>query len=306
MPDLHLNAVPLAASTAVSSDAPPIPPAVDSVSAPEPGAENQTLVEPLDTFLPRLERVARIPAPAAAQRLVAGRGPLPKRVSHRQFQTPLDVGQGSRGSCWAFAGVAALEAAYARINIRVDLSEQYLFHISKAHENHRSGGGINSLIGFQGSSDVVHHLKYWAVPLSSRVPYIDQPQLQALANAIPGTGGGLANAAGGTREQADWFEFDLRNIPLMGRWFAQYRVKDYGKKTNFSNDDIRNTLAAGFDVVVDVFDKINNGGHVLLIHGYDDDAQTFDIKNSQVLPGFATMKYWAIRSSRSSTTPCSG
>jgi hypothetical protein len=35
--------------------------------------------------------------------------------------------------------------------VRVDLSEQYLFHISKAHENHRTGGGINSLIGFQGS-----------------------------------------------------------------------------------------------------------------------------------------------------------
>ncbi len=43
--------------------------------------------------------------------------------------------------------------------------------------------------------------------------------------------------------------------------------------------------------MVDVQDKINNGGHVLLIHGYDDDAQAFDIKNSQGLPGFATMKY---------------
>ena len=290
MTDPHLEAVPLAPSPGLSDEAPPLPPAVEAPAVAVPRAAPAPLVEPMDAFRARLERVARIPESAAAAPAVA-RGVLPRRVSHRQFQTPLDVGQGSRGSCWAFAGVAALEAAYARTGVRVDLSEQYLFHLSKAHENQRNGGGVNSLIGFQGSSDIVHHLKYWAVPQSVNVPYIDQPQLQALADAIPGTGGGLANAAGGTREQADWFEFDLRNIPLMGRWFAQYRVKDFGKKTNFSNDDIRAVLAAGQDVVVDVFDKINNGGHVLLIHGYDDDAQTFDIKNSQALPGFATMKY---------------
>lgn len=290
MPDPHLNAVPLAPSAGIADDAPALPPAVEPLAAPASNAVERPLVEPLETFLPRLERVARIPARGIES--AASRAPLPRRVSHRQFQTPLDVSQGGRGSCWAFAGVAALEAAYARIGVRVDLSEQYLFHLSKAHENHRSGGGINSLIGFQGSSDIVHHLSYWAVPLSAHVPYIDQPQLQALANSIPGTGGGLANAAGGTREQADWFEFDLRNIPLMGRWFAQYRVRDFGKITNFNNNDIRTILAAGYDVVVDVNDKINNGGHVLLIHGYDDDAQTFDIKNSQsIANSFATMKY---------------
>ena len=177
------------------------------------------------------------------------------------------------------------------------LSEQYLFHISKAHENHVFGGGINSLIGFQGSSDIVHHLKYWAVPSRDLAEYIDQPLLQALANGIPPTRGGLANAAGGTREQADWFEYDLRHIPLMGRWFAKYRVKEFGKKTNFTNDDIRSTLAAGFDVVVDAVDKANNGGHVLLIYGYDDNAQTFSIKNSQGLPGFETLRYVTIRAS---------
>ena len=290
MSDPHLEAVPLQPSTDLPPEAPDISPALDPLPGPVADTATAPLVEPIDTFVPRLERVARIPAPTPPE-LTTIRAALPKSVSHRQFQTALDVSQGGRGSCWAFAGIAALEAAYARINVRVDLSEQYLFHISKAHENHRAGGGINSLIGFQGSSDVVHHLKYWAVPLSAHVPYIDQPQLQALANGIPRTGGGLANAAGGTREQADWFEYDLRNIPLMGRWFAQHRVKDFGKKTNFTNDDIRSTLAAGFDVVVDAFDKLNNGGHALLIYGYDDNSQTFAIKNSQGLPGFETMRY---------------
>ncbi len=218
-------------------------------------------------------------------------GALPRRVSHRQFQTKFVTSQQGRGSCWAFAGVAALEAAYARLRQPVGLSEQYLFHLSKAHENHRTGGGINSLIGFQGTSDIVHHLHYWALPERSAVPYADQPDLQALANAIPGTAGGLANAAGGTREQADWFEFDLRHVPLSGRWGARYRVQSFGFKTNYTVDDLRAVLNDGHDVVVDVFDKINNGGHALLIHGYNDDTQSFDIKNSQSLPGFSTMKY---------------
>jgi hypothetical protein len=289
MSDPQLEAVPLPPSRDILRDVPVVPSVLDILHESVSPVARRPLVEPLDTFLPRLEAIAQLPGPRID--LSALVGGMPRRVSHRQWQTTLDVGQGSRGSCWAFAGIAALEAAYARIGIRVDLSEQYLFHISKAHENHVGGPGIHSLVGFQGGSDIVHHLSFWAVPLSLHVPYIDQPVLQTLANAIPGTGMALSAAGGGNREQADWFEFDLRNIPLMGRWFAQYRAKSYGQKNSFSNDDIRAVLAAGYDVVVDANDKINNGGHALLIYGYDDDARTFDIKNSQALPGFATMRY---------------
>lgn len=274
----------------VSSDVPPeAPQDFSPLNLSQSSVEPRILVEPLDTFLPRLEQITQLPGPKIE--LTARLAALQRRVSHRQWQTTLDVSQGSRGSCWAFAGIAALEAAYARIGVHIDLSEQYLFHLSKAHENHLYGPGIHSLVGFQGSADIVHHLSYWAVPLSGHVPYIDQGPLQNLADSIPGTGRALSGSGGGTREQADWFEFDLRNIPLTGRWFAQYRAKSYGKKDNFTNNDIRQTLADGYDVVVNVFDKINVGGHVLLIHGFDDDAQTFDIKNSQGLPGFSTMRY---------------
>ena len=304
MSDLQLESVPLQPSLDIPEDIPAFSSALDLSGELAPSPATQPLVEPLDTFLNRIDNWKFFPGPQIDLGVIKS-----LRVSHRQWQTTLDVGQGSRGTCWAFAGIAALEAAYARTGVHVDLSEQYLFHISKAHENQVVGGGIHSLIGFQGGADVVHHLSFWAVPLSQHVPYIDQTALQALANSIPGTGMALSGAGGGTREQADWFEFDLRNIPLMGRWFAQYRVKSYGYKSNFSNDDIRAVLAAGYDVVVDVKDKLNPvrdangnvvrdangnpvpGGHTLLIHGYNDLTQTFDIKNSQRLPGFATMQY---------------
>ena len=292
MEDPQLVAVLHGSSADVPADAPPLhPDLVVAHAASTHGAPHGPLVEPVESFDAHLERSKAHARPEASPPLPVARGLLPRKVSHRAFQSAFVASQGARGTCWAFAGCAALEAAYARIGVQVKLSEGYLFSLSKAHENHVNGGGVNSLIGFQGSSDIVHHLKYWSVPLYANAPYIDQPALQALANGIPNTSGLLANAASGSREQNDWFEFDLRHIPLNGRWFAQYGVKDFGVKTNYTVADIRNTLAAGFDVVVDAFDKINNGGHVLLIHGYDDDAQTFDIKNSQSLPGFATMAY---------------
>ena len=163
MSDPHSVAVLRSPSTDIDGRAPTLPADLTNGRDAVGAARQAPLVEPLDTFVPRLERVAAIPGPADVEHVLRAAA-LPKRVSHRQFQTTLDVGQGSRGSCWAFAGIAALEAAYARVGVRENLSEQYLFHISKAHENHRNGGGVNSLIGFQGSADVVHHLAYWAVP----------------------------------------------------------------------------------------------------------------------------------------------
>lgn len=213
------------------------------------------------------------------------RGTLPQRVDHRAWQTELVASQGSRGTCWAFAGIAALEAAYARQGIQVKLSEQYLFHISKAHENQRVGPGIHSLIGAQGSADVVHHLKYWRVPLYNHAPYIDQLALQALADRIPGTSGALINAGAGSKEQADWFEFDLRHIPLTARWLAQYAVAEYGLLHNYSLEELKRTLADGYDVVINV------PNHVVLVYGYDDSLGALLIKNSQSLPGFETMLY---------------
>jgi hypothetical protein len=248
------------------------------------------MVEPEESFRAYLDAIPAMvvdgPDLGTIEHTLAGRRPL--SVDHRQWQTDFRVSQGARGTCWAFAGAAALEAAYMRQGIRVKLSEHYLFHLSKAHENQRAGPGIHSLIGFQGSSDVVHHLKYWRLPVYDDAPYIDQPQLQKLADDIPQTGGGLANTGPGTLEQDDWFEFDLRNVPLQARWSARYGVATFGQLTNYSLKDLKNVLASGYDVVIDV------QGHTMLCYGYvDSDVGGFLlIKNSQRLPGFETMSYF--------------
>src|SRR5437870_2573820 len=61
MSDLQLEAVPLPASPDIPDDAPAIPSFFDTLHEPESGDVTRPMVEPLDTFLPRLKRVARIP-----------------------------------------------------------------------------------------------------------------------------------------------------------------------------------------------------------------------------------------------------
>ena len=76
----------------------------------------------------------------------------PTSYSLAQHQTtPIARSQTSRDTCWAFAGVAALEAAYNRkYGMNVRLSEQYTFHMPKAMElQPRTPDNNTSLAGFR-------------------------------------------------------------------------------------------------------------------------------------------------------------
>ena len=104
--------------------------------------------------------------------------------------------QGGRGTCYAFATVAAMEAAYKRTHgLELDLSEDFLFQLNKiaelfpfyltgtpAHENN------TSYSGFQGSSDIVAKAARSAICDEAAAPYRSAADLEAIRTSDPSIG----------------------------------------------------------------------------------------------------------------------
>lgn len=253
-------------------------------------------VEPVEGYQRRLA-TARSQSSAEKQSTEAlqSRNAAAPPASHSlaQHQTPIKD-QMDRGTCWAFAGVAAMEAAYRRkYNLRLDLSEQYTFHMLKAMElQPRVPDNNTSLVGFQGSSDIVKHLSRYAIPEERFAPYLNGTQMEQLRVKLKV--GDIVNNP--TQMGYDTFEFSEEHIPSAARWNARYQVTDYGWVSNPSDlAALEQTLADNHEIVADFdlrwrfnaagnvyeFDpKSAGGGHVLLIIGYDRNQQMFILKNS--------------------------
>lgn len=263
---------------------------------------DEFLVQPLQPMIQDLKSLKkrREGAQVVAQPLSA-RGAAPTSYSLAGYQTAIR-NQGSRGTCWAFAGIAALEAAYKRkYGATLDLSEHYLFHMSKCvelygdymtstvpHENN------SSYWGGQGNSGIVELMARIAVPEERFAPYLEQNQLDAIRTALPGAGDlGWTS----TQEQLDLFEFDERNIPQEARHRAKYKVKSWGVIGSLTTDRMEQVIANNSEIVLDVdawkwrynaatdaleFDPnaAGGGGHTVLVVGYDRNQQIFLVKNS--------------------------
>ena len=170
-----------------------------------------------------------------------------------------------------------MEAAYRRqFGLVVDLSEHYVFHINKVTAllndwvNSPSNIENNStLIGFQGSSDMVDKLARFAAPDEVDAPYLTQVQMAAIRNRMPATGNMM------TQPQNDAFEFDNQILPMVAHQRGRYQVETFAALPDRpSVDQVKRVLQAGFEVVADIKD------HCFLIIGYDDALRVFEVKNS--------------------------
>jgi Bacterial tandem repeat domain 1/Papain family cysteine protease len=233
-------------------------------------------------FIDKREQLASI---AKSKRLLAEAGALPllrptpvsppsrpRVFSLEPWQTPIQ-NQAGRGTCWAFAAAAALEAAYYRkLGHPIKVSEEYIYHVNRAVRIERARLEYPcSIWDGQGNSTVLSSLADDAIPSQDQShPYVDS---RAGIEAIPAALGTSSNVLTMSQKDADDFEFSDLHIPLLARVNARYRVHDWGI-IDPSLKTIQDTLLAGFEVVADV------PGHCFLIIGYNDDKQAYIVKNS--------------------------
>ena len=228
-----------------------------SVSQMSPAARKRLL----GTIKPQIPRGGVLRGPESLQAPPVGEAPPSldwRNYGGEKFVTPIR-NQGNCGSCWAFATVAALESQALIANhipgTNVDLSEQAVVSCSGAGDC--SGGFID------GASDF---LRDAGAPLESCLRYT-------------ATEGSCGNACAG------WQNYS-------------YRITDWRWVTTDSPtvDDLKNALntygplTTTMDVYEDFYHYISGvysyvsgsyqGGHAILLVGYDDAGQYFIVKNS--------------------------
>lgn len=235
--------------------------------------------------------------------------------------------QANRDTCGSFAGVAALEAAYKRLQNRsVRLSQHYMHHINKSawltdktlymYENQSSYWGGNDTL------TALKVMKYYPLPPLVNAPYKNQDELtEILTNLglpqLRWSSDPRRNST--TQDQIDTFEYSLSNIPQSARSRASYSVQDYKYHVGAAARDtnrIENYLKAGQEVMISVrldwrdhprkaktklYDStVSGGAHLMLIVGFDKTGTTpfFLVKNSWG-EGIIRMDYDLVRNKAS-------
>ena len=239
----------------------------------------------IDAALRFAERSGLVtPQGPALQLLAGGR---PRSWSLAADQTPFKF-QSDRGTCWAFAGASALEAAYhRRFGLTLDLSEEYVFHMGKSFALNRTrpAGPViqpvennSSLTGFQGAGDIAQKLSENAVPDELLAPYLANQA--AITGILPMLGYSGVGALV-SQEDFDALEFCEQHIPLIARVNCRYRATGFATIGGSpSIEALENVILSNHEVICDVQHLTPNvGGHVLTLIGFDSDLKVFFAKN---------------------------
>lgn len=239
--------------------------------------EDTAMAAPIDVRVSGLrEYFSEDPGARDEEASAAPDSTLPPVVDRRPLQSPIKH-QGQRGTCVSHASMGLLEAAP---HIPDDLSEQYTHY--RFCEITQSPHHLDR--GFR-TTDAAGWLATERVCLEQEWPYISsQPEVVA---AIDAGGYGPSDAA------------------LAGRKYGYKSYKLIGD-TGIDGESIKNTrfleslLALGFDIVIGVWaswrdesnrdvlrpmldstgQPVGQGGHAMLVVGYDRSNQYFILKNS--------------------------
>ena len=147
----------------------------------------------------------------------------PSSLSLAQYQTS-HKDQLDRDHCWAFAGIAAIEAAYKRkYGLSLDLSEQYFVHLSKSSEYIPANRTENnsSLWGFQNDALAARQTQFLRLPEERFAGYRTQTQMENAAWAMPGAFVAI-DIDTATQSSVDRVEQSQEMVPVEAGYHARY------------------------------------------------------------------------------------
>jgi hypothetical protein len=229
--------------------------------------------------------------------------------------------QGARDVCPYFPPVAALEAAYRRAGVKVDLSVEHLIWLRNVTAGGDKGNrtvaeNLVSTLGGGGLHASFEVLRNYALCPAKDLPYHASSAVAKIGNSDYYKGWGL--------EQYDWskpqsqfvlnrWNLDPRQLPQQARANARYGIDEYVMLSAADArraDKIEEVLASGREVgfSLNLHENRDDSGkgepvwrykpgtkgdsinHLMLIIGYDHTRHFFIVKNSWGPTNYTAMK----------------